>query len=181
MVATPGVDEDQLTCWAITVLPASRTTALYGCTWPAASSVFVDGVMAMLAGAWATTSVALPLTAPALAVIVVLPFATAVAAPVAALIDATPGMLDAQEMDCPGIAAPFALRAVAVNCWLAPSDARLACCGVTVTEVTVRSASGSSGSVDVPSPPHATVAASVQVAEMRTPACRTDRTSRFNT
>jgi hypothetical protein len=59
---------------------------------PSAVSVGFAGLTTMLATAWVTVSVVVPSTPAALAVIVVVPLATAVATPVVALIVAVAGV-----------------------------------------------------------------------------------------
>ena len=78
---------------------------------------------------------ALPATPAAVAVIVALPFATAVTIPPAST-RATSGLSAVHVNACPGTTLPFASFATAVNCCVSPSASSVAVAGLTTTEPT---------------------------------------------
>src|SRR6059036_2254551 len=84
-----------------------------------------------------TNSEAVPDTPPVVAVIVVRPFATVVARPVAASIVATPVGAADQLNTCPATVFPFRSCATAVNCCERPSASSVVLTGLTTTDVTI--------------------------------------------
>src|SRR5207249_85975 len=85
--------------------------------------------------AYKIDKVAVPATPAAVAVIVALPFATAVTSPPAST-RATSGLSAVHVNACPGTTLPFASFATAVNCCVSPSASSVAVAGLTTTEPT---------------------------------------------
>jgi len=135
IVATSGSDDVQATEVVRSCVEASEKVpvAVNGCVAPLAT-VGLAGVTAIEASTGgATVSVVLPLTVPELAVMVVVPTATAVARPPAAMVAAA-GVDDVQVteavMSCVELSAYVA---VAVNCCVRPAGT-LGVAGVTAIE-----------------------------------------------
>jgi hypothetical protein len=97
IVAVAGVELAHVNvgCVASRTSSASNACAVKACVAPSAVRVGSAGLTTMLATACVTVSVVVPSTPAALAVIVVVPLATAVATPVLASIVAVAGVLDA--------------------------------------------------------------------------------------
>src|SRR5881628_2579995 len=136
-VATSPSDDVHVNDWPGTTLPfASLATALNCCVSPSTSSVADAGVTTTDVTACSTDSVAVPDTPPVVAVMVVTPFASAVARPVAASTVATAGDEDVQLKICPAMVFPFASFAVALNCCGRPSASSVTAAGLTSTRTT---------------------------------------------
>src|SRR2546425_1282992 len=115
----------------------STATALNCCVRLRATSVADAGLTTTDRTICDTDSVVVPDTAPVVAVIVVTPFATAVARPVAGSIVATPVGAADQVKTCPGTAFPFPSCATALNCCMRPSASSVALAGLTPTDLTI--------------------------------------------
>src|SRR3989442_7002712 len=115
----------------------SRATALNCCVRLRPTSVADAGLTTTDRTICDTDSVVVPDTAPVVAVIVVTPFATAVARPVAGSIVATPVGAGDQVKTCPGTAFPFPSCATALNCCMRPSASSVALAGLTPTDLTI--------------------------------------------
>jgi hypothetical protein len=137
-VAVAGVPLTQLNVFPLMTLAlASRAEAVKTCVGPAAVSVAVLGTTATTAVTCPTVRLALPLIPSTLAVIALVPFATAVAvvavAPLVGLTVATPMSVLTQPNVFPLITLPLASRASAVNTRVAPTEFSTAGLGVTPT------------------------------------------------
>src|SRR5437763_16703881 len=102
---------------------------------PRQASVAVGGLTTTHFTSGAPVGAALPATPAAVAVIVALPFATAVTSPPAST-RATSGLSAVHVNACPGTTLPFASFATAVNCCVSPSASSVAVAGLTTTEPT---------------------------------------------
>ena len=96
---------------------------------------------------WATVTVAVPDTEPAVAVTVAVPLPVAVTRPEALFTPATKTSLLDHETAAPAIACPFWSRTCAASCVVAPKAVSAAVAGVTVTVVGVAGVVGSDGPV----------------------------------
>jgi hypothetical protein len=136
-VAVPGVPLTQLNVFPlITVLFASRADPVNTCPGPPTVRVAALGVTTTAAVACATVRLAVPLMPSTLAVIVLVPFATAVAvvaAPLAGLTVAVPGVPLAQLNVFPLSRFACASRASAAKTCVAPTAASVTGLGVTAT------------------------------------------------
>ena len=151
-VATASSLDSQENCAPTTACPfASVASATSRTVSPNATSVSTAGVTATALTSWATVTAAVPETDPAVAEIVVFPFATAVTSPEASTV-ATEASPLAHATAAPAITCPFWSRTSAVSCTVAPSATIWAVAGLTVTAV---ARGGSRGGGSVPPSPHA--------------------------
>jgi hypothetical protein len=133
-VATPAADEVHVIGAPLTTeLPASLAVAVSCCVAPMELSETVVGATLTLATACATVTTAAPEREPVVAVIVLVPFATAVTSP--ALLTVAVAAADVAHVKAvPLTVLPPASRAVAVNCTVEPSEVSVDGVGVTVTD-----------------------------------------------
>ena len=131
-----------------------------------ATSVSAAGVSAMVLTSWATVTVALPDTEPAVAVIVAVPSPTAVTSPDALTVP-TMVLLLAQLTVAPAIAWPFWSRTSARSCTVSPRAVSSAVAGVTITVVGRGGSGGGAGGSVEPSP-QAAAQATVAIADVKT-------------
>jgi hypothetical protein len=166
-VATAGALLAHVTWRPVSALPAASRALAVSCCVPPTTSVVVTGdTVTAATGAVATVTVAEPVTPSTVAVMVEVPAATAVTTP-CALTVATEAALLVHDTARPVKAFPDASRALAVNCWVAPTT-RLAAAGETDTAATGTSrtvAAAVAVNVVVPKPVPDPVQVKVKVAE----------------
>src|SRR6266516_3095896 len=150
IVATPAGEADHVKLRPRITLPlASCAIALYCCCSRLAVASAADaGLTTTDRTICATARVAVPETPAAAAVIVAVPFATAVTTPLGST-RVTIGLSDVHVNACPEMTLPFASRAVAEKRCVSPSASSAAEAGVTTTCATAPANTASVGRGDV--------------------------------